>query len=148
MSCLGNPWCSEWTCCDTDPSSAAKRERSFRSWRHIFNTRTDQLVILNVFEGAYPRQKISIEPGESGAERCFCGAWSSYTELIGTLLQSASLLQGTGHCCLAGFLISCRGQVSVAACLFAAPWIAKAARYPSTSLPARLSRNYVMSNGY
>ena len=53
----------------------------------------------------------------------------SYTELIGALLQGApgaSLLQGTGHCCLAGLLIGCRGRVSVAACPFAAPCIAKA----------------------
>ena len=42
----------------------------------LFNTRTDhwQLVIL---DGAYPRQTFSIEPGESGAEKCFCGGWSS-----------------------------------------------------------------------
>ena len=60
MSCLGDPWCSEWTCCDTDPSSAAKRESLFRSKCHVFNTRTDQLVLLEVFEGAYPRQTFSI----------------------------------------------------------------------------------------
>ena len=115
-SCLGDPWCREWTCCDTDPSSAAKRERSFRSWRHVFNTRTDQLVILDVFEGAYPWQTFSIEPGESGAEtERFCGDWSSYAELAnqrfaaghffaardGSLLPvwSSNRLQRMGQCC-------------------------------------------------
>ena len=88
-----------------------------------------------------------MEPGGSGAEKCFCGGWSScagqnsnhryysysYTELIGVLLQGApgtSLLQATGYCCLAGLLIGCRGRMSVAARPLAAPWIAKAARYP------------------
>ena len=46
---------------------------------------------------------------------------ASYTEVIGALLQGASLLQGTGHCCLAGLLIRYRGRVSVTACPFAAP---------------------------
>ena len=44
--------------------------------------------------------------------------------------SGASLLQGMGHCCLAGVLIGCRGRVSVAAGPFGAPWIAKAAQYP------------------
>ena len=26
ISCLGDPWCSQWSCCDSDPSPAAKKE--------------------------------------------------------------------------------------------------------------------------
>ena len=60
----------------------------------------------------------------------------SYMELIGALLQ------GTGHYCLASLLIGCRRRVSVAACPFAAPWIAKAARYPIRARLFPLSRDY------
>ena len=47
-----------------------------------YSTWTDQLVILNVFEGVYPQQIFSIEPGESSAEKCFCGGWSGCAGLL------------------------------------------------------------------